>query len=227
MHHSVVCVVPDAPWLFIPPKSGASPLPVPRPAAPSRSSSSKQPSVFTDISSTTYAIFPSNRISVSVPPSQSHLGLSQSLIPELSTQTSSSSQPVTPLHTQTSTSPSVLSFTSPVTFIPQASSILIHLPHASSSNTISMTHVHLLQTVHSASYMHSEQAVTSAHVPGDEQLLQDVTQNYHELAVLSRVKWKFDGASGHKGLPFHIAAVDAMRVALENEWDRCEGGAEP
>ncbi|KAF8901743.1 hypothetical protein CPB84DRAFT_1747003 [Gymnopilus junonius] len=212
-HHSVVCVVPDAPWLFIPSKSGGSPLPVPRPAAPSRSSSSsKQPSIFTDISSTTYAVFPSNRISVSFSPSRSDFGLSQSLIPELSAQ---ASQPVTP---QTSTPRFASPLNSPVAFVPQASSMLIHLPHASSSNPISMIHIHLLQTVHSAS-----QAVTSAHVPGDDQLLQDVTRNYYELAVLSKTKWKLDA---HRGLPFHIAAVEAMRVALEKDWDRYEGGAD-
>lgn len=232
LHHSLVCVVPDASWLFIPSKSNPLPLPVPRPIAPSRSSSSsKQPSVFTDVSSTTYAIYPTNRISISVPPSQSDLGLSQSFIPELATSISSSPSSPHPrsgysnLNPLTQISSSSLHLPHPVTFLPQATSILIHVPQFSSSSSISMTQIHLLRTVHS--YSHSIQASSSSlSVLDEKQLLEDVTRNYHELAMLSRVRWKLDGAGGRKGLPFHVAAVDAMRMALERDWDRLDGGVD-
>ena len=221
MHHSLISVVPNAPWLFVP--SAAPPLPVPRPAAPSRSSSSRQSAVFADISLTTYAIYPSNRVSVSAPVSQSELGLSQSLIPELPTATSSPVSSPSPNQMNLPSLTSIPVVANPVTFLPQASSILIHVPQPSISNVVSMIHIHLLRTVHSASYMQSVQPATSARVPDNEELLQDVTRNYHELAVLARVRWKLDGTSQHKGLPFHLAAVDAMHIALGKEWDRYEG----
>ncbi|KDR74530.1 hypothetical protein GALMADRAFT_141557 [Galerina marginata CBS 339.88] len=249
LHHSVVCVVPDASWLFLPSKSGASlfPLPIPRPTAPapSRSSSSssaaKQHSVFTDVSALTYAVYPKNRISISVPPSLSDLGLSQSFIPEVASSASTLSSPPSPNPQSnagnsssqatsstdcSSISPSATYLPHPVTFLPQASSILIRVPHSSSSSSASMTHTHLLRTTHSISYTHSEQASSSAKVPDDKQLLVDVTKNYHELAVLARVRWKLDGTGGHEGLPFHLAAVDAMRMSLDRDWERLEAGGE-
>jgi mediator of RNA polymerase II transcription subunit 13 len=64
-------------------------------------------------------------------------------------------------------------------------------------------------------------------VPDTAQLLVDVTQNFHELAVLSRLRFKLDGMGGaNRGLPFHLAAVDAMLVALDRDWDRLEGGVD-
>lgn len=65
-------------------------------------------------------------------------------------------------------------------------------------------------------------------VPSDEKLLEDVTNGYYELGVLARVRWGLDGAgaagSGGEGLPFHLAAVDGMRMALEGCWDGASGG---
>ncbi|KAF8966396.1 mediator complex subunit 13 C-terminal-domain-containing protein [Flammula alnicola] len=173
------------------------------------------------------------------------LGLSLSFIPEATAPLSSPSSPqphssATPTilqpSTQTITSPATSTnppdclssnqLPHPITILPQSSSILIRVPHSSSSSFISMTHIHLLRTFHSASYTHSLQASSSSQVPDNHQLLVDVTRNYHELAVLSKVRWKLDGAGGRKGLPFHLAAVDAMRMALDRDWDRLEGGVE-
>jgi len=61
----------------------------------------------------------------------------------------------------------------------------------------------------------------------EKQLLADVTRNYYDLAVLSDVRWKLDGMGGHKGLPFHLSATDAMRMALDKDCDRFEGHIEP
>lgn len=60
-------------------------------------------------------------------------------------------------------------------------------------------------------------------MPSDEKLLEDVTRGYYELGVLARVRWGLDGVGGggggREGLPFHLAAVDAMRMALDGSWD--------
>lgn len=87
-----------------------------------------------------------------------------------------------------------------------------------------MIHIQFLRTVHSASYMQSLQAssLSSARVPDDQSLLADITRNFHELAVLAKVGYNLDDVGGHKGLPFHLAAVDAMRMALDRDFDRSE-----
>ncbi len=63
-------------------------------------------------------------------------------------------------------------------------------------------------------------------VPAEKQLLADLTRNYYELSVLSKARWNLDGLGGHKGLPFHLAATDAVRMALDKNWEKFEGGSE-
>jgi mediator of RNA polymerase II transcription subunit 13 len=75
-HHSLVCVIPDTPWFFLPSKPSHL-IPI-RPSP----SSAKHPVFFTDVSSTTYAIFPNVRLPISFSPSQSDLVSAQSFIPE-------------------------------------------------------------------------------------------------------------------------------------------------
>ena len=45
----------------------------------------------------------------------------------------------------------------------------------------------------------------------------DITRNFHELAVLARARWRL---GVNPLLPFHLAAVEAMRIALDCDWDR-------
>lgn len=235
LHHSVVCVEPDAPWLFIP-LSKPDPVSPRRYNPPSRSSPSSQKhySVFTDISATTYALFPSNHMTIPLPPSHTELGLSQSFIPEpASTSTSlpSSPEPQSAINSNTMSPPIIISdsYSSdtcsrpyPITLMPLSTTTLIRVPASSSLTSIRMTHIHLLCTFHSHSYTHSPQ-VSSCPVPDNQQLRRDITKNYHELAVLAKVRWKLDGNSV---LPFHLAAVDAMRMSLDLDWDRLEVGGD-
>jgi len=91
-----------------------------------------------------------------------------------------------------------------------------------------MTHIHLLRTCHSASYLQAVQSQPAhvSQVPNEKQLLADLTRNYYELSVLAKARWNLDGLGGHKGLPFHLAATDAVRMALDKDWDISEGGSE-
>ncbi|KAF8171817.1 hypothetical protein BJ912DRAFT_994983, partial [Pholiota molesta] len=194
LHHTLVCVVPDASCCSAP-------------GPPSRSaSSSKQTYVYTDVSSITYAVFPTTRIPISVPPTQSDLGLAQSLIHEPATPASFSHH------------------------LPPHTSLLIRVPHPASpsSSSTTTTAVHLLRTFHSHSYTHSLQASTpsAAQVSADGVLLDELTRNYYELAVLARARWRLDGVGGHQGLPFHLAAVDAVRMALDRDWERLDAAVE-
>jgi mediator of RNA polymerase II transcription subunit 13 len=113
--------------------------------------------------------------------------------------------------------------------LPHSSSILIRIPHlhdSTAASTNSMIHIHLLRTYHSASYLPPTPSQPASAIFDDKQLLEDVTRNYYELSVLSKTRWKLDGIGGHKGLPFHLAATDAMRMALDRDWDRFDGSVE-
>ena len=239
-HHSVVSVEPDAPWLFIP--SSKSNIVPPRRSNPSTrpSPSSPKHSVFTDISATTYALFPSNHMAIAFPPSHTDFGLSQSFIPEPAlTSLPSSPAPQSAINPTTNTvqimstisppisipdnySSDTCSRPSPVTLMPLSTATLIRVPTSSSLASIRMTHIHLLCTFHSYSYTHSSQT-SLCPVPDNQQLHKDITKNYHELAVLAKVRWRLAGKSV---LPFHLAAVDAMRMSLDRDWDRLEAGGD-
>ena len=234
LHHSLVCVIPDTPWFFLPSK------PSPLNHIRSLPSSAKHPVIFTDISSTTYAIFPKVRLPISVSPSQCHLVSTQSFIPEpLVSHPNVTSSPYRPIQTscpQPAKSPSSLSRVFSETdrhampLLPRSSSILVRIPHVIDSTTAShnsMIHIHLLRTYHSAPDLPPTASQPAPAISDDKQLLEDVTRNYYELSVLSKARWKLDGVGGHEGLPFHLAATDAMRMALDRDWDRFDGTAEP
>jgi mediator of RNA polymerase II transcription subunit 13 len=241
LHHSVVCVEPDAPWLFVP-SSKSNIVPPLRSNPPTRSSpSSPKNSTFTDVSATTYALFPSNHMAISLPPSHTDFGLSQSFIPEpASTSLPSSPVPQPAINSTTNTVVQTMSTTPPpiiisdnyssdtcfqsypITLMPLSTTTLIHVPASSSLASIRMTHIHLLCTFHSHSYTHSSQ-VSSCPVPDNQQLHKDITKNYHELAVLAKLRWKL---AGNPVLPFHLAAVDNMRMSLDRDRDRLEVGGD-
>lgn len=71
-----------------------------------------------------------------------------------------------------------------------------------------MLHIHLL---------HALQHPTT---PLDKDTLHsDITDNYHELAVLAGSRWKL---GVNPILPFHLAAVEAMRIALDRDTERTD-----
>ncbi|KJA21672.1 hypothetical protein HYPSUDRAFT_87898 [Hypholoma sublateritium FD-334 SS-4] len=245
LHHTLVCVVPDAAWSFIPSKSSTTAtllLDHSRAGSQVRSvSASKQTPVYTDVSAMTYVIFPTHRIPISIPPSQSDLSLSLSLVPEPTSPAFSSPYspqpyphpsvpdtlypPVQRVHTPAASSsanlvPSPAVPPHPITILPPYTALLIRVPHAASTSVVCTTAVHLLRTFHSAAQPHALAP------PDDRTLLDEVSRNYYELAVLAAVRMRLDGVGGHRGLPLHLAAVDAMRMALDREWDRLEAVVE-
>jgi len=224
-------VVRDAPWSFIPSKH-ISMVSNTRPTSGRTSSSSKQQLVFTDMSSTTYAVITKNRIPISIPSGHLDLGLSQSLIPEslgsnsLLASLSSQSTPLVSDQLSCYSDNSASVSLHPITLLPQSTSTLIHIPHQTSTTRsccISMMQIHLMQTYHSISYAESlqSQPPSSLQVSDYNQLLLDVTQSYYDLAVLSKVRYGLDNISGlQQGLPFHLEAVDAILKALGKDWEK-------
>lgn len=217
LHHTLLCVVPDAPWFFVSPKRSV--ISTSRPLT-SRNSSSRQLPIFADTSTTTFAVYGQTHLPTSTLPGLGDLGISQALIPEPSGHLSET-------HLLDTHQPSLKCYQSlhSLPIYPRSTSILIHRSYGSTTKTqtASMTQIHLLHTYHSSSYMHSSQSFpgsTSA-APSDEQLLTDVTRNFHELAVLSDLRWHLSSAD-QPSLPFHLAATDAIRMALDMDWDRLD-----
>lgn len=50
------------------------------------------------------------------------------------------------------------------------------------------------------------------------ELMRDIVRNFHELAVLSRTRWKL---RADPALPFHLAALEVMRAALSGDTVDC------
>ncbi|KAF7350887.1 Mediator of RNA polymerase II transcription subunit 13 [Mycena sanguinolenta] len=233
VHVTLLSVEPDAPWTFLPPPDG-QPKVAPSPAlaaaagtsklhpslpqkplarVPS-SSSAKTPSLFIDVSSTTYALYPKRNLSISLPPTPADLGLSLSFVPE-----SGSSSPTSATHppdqvdiasplSNISVASSVPEYPHPLPIQPLSATLLVRVPAPSIASTPSVLHVNLLA------------AFPRDHAAGADvaKLHAEITQSYHELAVLSAARWKLTQmGSADPILPFHLAAIDAMRAALERD----------
>ncbi|KAJ7198471.1 hypothetical protein GGX14DRAFT_665621 [Mycena pura] len=231
-HVTLLSVEPDAPWSFLPPHTPSkTPTPTPTPAptpAPNNntklhpslppkpmarvpsSSSTKMTPLFIDVSSTTYAIFPKRHLPLSLPPTPSDLGLVLPYVAEAgcssptSTSTPGPSEAASPVSATTfGAGTGDPEFPHPVPVRPLSTALLVRVPAASISGTASMLHVDLLATF-------PQDADTNS-----EQLLAEITRSYHDLAVLTAARWKLAQSAGADPiLPFHLAAVDAMRTAL-------------
>lgn len=89
---------------------------------------------------------------------------------------------------------------------PLASATLIRVPAASDYTSSSMLHLHLLDRIHPTA-----QPSTSL---TDRETLKDIAQNYHDLAILARHRWKLNA---NPILPFHLAALEVVCTALSCE----------
>ncbi|KAG6874003.1 hypothetical protein C0995_007960 [Termitomyces sp. Mi166 len=192
---TLLSVEPDAPWTFISTRSQihapkSPPTKVHNPSRASSSTKMQPQNIFTDITTTVFATSPYNSLPQSYPPSFADLGIFLSHVPEDAGHSATSGLERSP----------TLSLPHPLPLIPRSSSTLICIPATPSPTSISMLHLHLLHNVRSSG---STQDIPSLHTA--------ITHNFHELAVLARVRWRLNG---NPILPFHLAAVEAMRIAL-------------
>jgi len=226
LHASIISVEPDAPWSFVTSRVNSS-SPSRRAAQHRPSSSTKHQVILTDVSTTTYAIFPTSQMPMSLPSSYKNLGLS-SFVPEPPSPANPTSPAAASLFVNSipdSTSQyhnfnadcaaTLRTDQEPhrLAFIPRSTSTLIRIPNTPSLTSISMLHIYLLHTLQSP---HS----SSLSLPDESKLHFAITQNFHDLAVLSKIRWNLDA---NPLLPFHLAAVDAMRISLDRDWDRLDG----
>lgn len=247
LHVTVLAVDRENPWIFLPP-SNKRPHPSPTPSSSSAHSRSSgrtpQGAVFTDASSATYALY-SNCSSTLVsaclpnslpPPCTSSVITAHSDVP------GSSDLPFIPDFEDEKTapgnsSPSSGSDAGGEELVPHPSvlgrargaSALIFVPASNDYMSIGMLKLIRLHIARVPAKLGTA-AGTTVKVGDDkeqrrkvadgfeEQTMKDITRNFYELAVLARVRWKLGGRSGN-GLPFHLAALDTMRMVLAGEMD--------
>jgi mediator of RNA polymerase II transcription subunit 13, fungi type len=84
---------------------------------------------------------------------------------------------------------------------------IIRVPADTDYTSISMLCVHMLHTAKSP--------LSSLDI-ADEDTLLDIIHNFHELAVLAKVKWRLDNRA-NPVLPFHLAALEVIDQTLAGE----------
>ncbi|KAF5371974.1 hypothetical protein D9615_008048 [Tricholomella constricta] len=199
---TILSVESEAPWTFCStqPQPKSPPSKVPNPTRSASTSKNHPQNIFTDISTIIYAVSPYSTLPQSRPPTFADLGLSLSLVPEPPCPSTPSSLPG---QDQRPPSPSL---PHPLSFLPRSSTTLICIPATPSPTAISMLHIHLLHTARPPSSPATQEDIPSLHSA--------ITRNFHELAVLAGTRWRL-GVSPM--LPFHLAAVEAMRIALARD----------
>ncbi|KAG5352297.1 hypothetical protein C0989_002899 [Termitomyces sp. Mn162] len=198
---TILAVEPDTPWTFISTQP-QTPAPTSPPAkvhnlSRTFSSAKVQPqNIFTDITSTIFATTPYNHLSQFYPLSFSDLGIFLSHVPE------DGGQSVTSGFEQSPT----LSLPHLLPLLPRSSTTLICIPATHSPTSISMLHLHLLHSIRQPGFISSAQDISSLHTA--------ITHNFHELAVLAYTRWRLNV---NPILPIHLAAVEAMQIALSHD----------
>ncbi|KAJ7838201.1 hypothetical protein B0H14DRAFT_3870171 [Mycena olivaceomarginata] len=150
------------------------------------SSSTKTLSLFIDVSSTTYALYPKRSLSLSLPPTPADLGLSLSFIPELGPSSPTAATPPPDLESASllsnipRTMPSTPEYPHPLPLRPLSTTLLVRIPAPSIASTPPVLHINLLAAF-------SQDGADATDVP---QLHTDITKSYHELLVLSAARWR-------------------------------------
>jgi mediator of RNA polymerase II transcription subunit 13 len=68
-------------------------------------------------------------------------------------------------------------------------------------------------------FLHIFKSPRSSLVIPDGQTHRDVTRNYYQLALLADIRWRLGDKTQ---LPFHLAAIDTMRTALQSSEYGCD-----
>lgn len=94
---------------------------------------------------------------------------------------------------------------SPCIVRPISSATMVHVPAGTDHTSISMVHLHLLSFT---------RPPLAARTPSERVTLHDVAQNYHDLALLTKHRWRLRTSPI---LPFHLASLEIMGAALTSK----------
>lgn len=223
MHVTLVSIDNEHSWTFLSPTDNVTSdilkrTPIPSLPLPSSKSSRHAHTAFADASSTTCylappshtMIYPSYTVDRSAKsgPFPFAPGASESpYIPDLDDEESPNAPTPSPL---------AESLRAP------AWGTLICAPPSTDYTALSTTQLFLLHTAHSMRSTYSASTRTGDSPPSRSEehavLMGDIVRSFHELAVLSRARWKLHA---DPVLPFHLAALEVMRAALSG------GAADP
>jgi mediator of RNA polymerase II transcription subunit 13 len=95
---------------------------------------------------------------------------------------------------------------------PLRSTTLVRVPGDAGFMSIAMLHLYQLHAARS--HRSSLTGAAGALADEDTDTLQDMCQNYHELAVLARSQW----LRANSILPFHLGALEIMDRALRGSF---------
>ncbi|RPD62123.1 hypothetical protein L226DRAFT_463453 [Lentinus tigrinus ALCF2SS1-7] len=98
-------------------------------------------------------------------------------------------------------------------------STVVCAPSAADHTSLSTVRLYQLYTTRSLRSTYGSSRAGSRVSPAsqggsDTELMSDIVRNFHELAVLSRTRWRL---RADPALPFHLAALEVMRSALSGD----------
>ncbi|KAI0829265.1 mediator complex subunit 13 C-terminal-domain-containing protein [Trametes gibbosa] len=212
VHVTLLAVDNESSWTFLAPPD-IRPVDVIRrnmaPAALSRSPSRTSHAIFSDASYATYSI--QSAYDLAVYPNyiidRSTKFSSPGIIP------GSCDLPFIPDLDDDMDTPSQQSLTTDALRVPSWST-LICAPSATNPTAISTIQVFQLHVTRSlrSTYEISKNNATVTPVQMHANHMHDIIRNFHDLAVLARTRWKL---GVDPALPFHLAALEVMRAALD------------
>ncbi|KAF5363636.1 hypothetical protein D9756_000913 [Leucocoprinus leucothites] len=238
VHVSLVCADPDSPWLFTkfnPKDLGAVPHQQPssttnhkHQGATSTSSNTAKNNIFSDASSTTYALYPNIVLPMATPPTQSDIRLTLPYVADPSSISNgmgdgdsesaatsptavsvgvpnSTTTPVSPSTGDSSPVASGSTMPHPVGLTPRSTTCLVRVPRAAPMTSISMLHIHVLATYcYPASLVRKSSSANTTAPLELRNVHGDVTRNFYELSVLAQARWRMSapevGSGGGTGV---------------------------
>ncbi|KAI0751627.1 mediator complex subunit 13 C-terminal-domain-containing protein [Daedaleopsis nitida] len=215
---TVIAVDNECPWTFLVPQESGSYDVLKRPPISTFQSSTSKTSrhthtTFSDATCATYSLVSSSDITL-YPAYSVERSVKSGLSPYIP---GSSDQPFVPdlEDEETPNSQAQSPSTEPMR-VPGWSTILC-APSTADHASISSVRLFQLHVAHSPHSTYGKSRTThpdhDAQVDAQLQseLMNDIVRNFHELAVLSRTRWKLHA---DPALPFHLAALEVMRAAL-------------
>jgi len=173
--------------------------------------------IFTDVTSTIYAIPPYSHLPQTRSTLTDDIAVDVGFIPEDDCTTFSSTTPQPTPVVQT-WDPTRINKPHPIPLRPHLSSTMIcTLANPTNAANIGMLQLHLLYTTD-----------TTATMAEQRELQEVIAKNFHDLAVLSALRWRLgpsfitqcngsDTARARACLPFQLGAVDVMKDALARD----------
>lgn len=252
VHVSLLCADPDSPWLFTKLNLDVATSHQPPSASIPTTPNVKTNNIFSDASSTTYALYPNIVLPIATPPSQSDIGLSLPYVADPSSYSSGMGDGSSEINAAGPAGANVLSTSTvspielpadsatgstmphPVGLVPRSTTCLVRVPRSAPNTSISMLHIHVL-----AAFWYPASLVKKSHEDGYTMTLlelknvhRDVTRNFYELSVLAQARWRMSAPQSESSMGFLSGGrmsgnpILPMHLAIVDIMGQVTGGAD-